>query len=503
MSTKSPKNSRPCPAGTLVQIVLRKHFARLDADVAHLLRPLLAPAVPFFRQGGRRGHQRRQAITPCFEVDGTGGIVTLAGLVPRIVDHLQASGYAVHVCDETVWLTLKAADDSRLAIAAGHPEDQHLLRAVAASPRGQLLVRGEGDVARVIAAIGTLLPRARMLVVASTQREVQSVHRRLGRVADRPVTMDMAEAWRVANRLMVCTASLFTCASGDDWDVVIFCGAGAVLAQQSFRRALRLDDQLRYAIVQSFQRLGPHARLQMEAACGPEIYRAGNPAAGAATVQVLFVPSPASGIPTRGMYLAGKRLGIWCNDERNDVIAALATAIARGDTIALEQWGLRPASIAPHLPRGNERASIVILVESTEHAQQLLGRLPGWEIKAAVPQNIGTKDAPSLPPVAGKSIVTVLYAEQHGIDADIVIRGDGGSQWPLSQVVLQPQGQQDRDEVVIIDFVAASDGNDRGRLQQRARDYQRHGWKVGNIVPNPMSPNGPVLAELGEAVRPK
>ncbi len=280
------------------RIVIRKQAARIVAvapDVLALLTPLLEARIPHFWPGGGCGYEDGVEVAQYYQRHGDGPLWTWAGLVPRIVAHLQRHGQAVKVVDQTTYVALLDANARLLQDSRLPDEERRLLDAVAASPRGQIVVRGPGSVAGAVASIGSLLPRARMLVVASTEPAIAALEQQLGRIADRPVTTDCGAAWRMEQRMLLCTPHLFSCASADDWDCVIFADVEAALASQSFCRMMHLTDQLRYAIVAAERRLGPREQLRLESICGAEIYR--QPSAGRAASRRECEPGSHPGLP--------------------------------------------------------------------------------------------------------------------------------------------------------------------------------------------------------------
>jgi len=160
-------------------------------------------------------------------------------------------------------------------------------------------------------------------VATSTRAAAKALCGQLRRIANRPVPMDCDEAWRMEQRMMICTPYLFSCASSDDWDCVVFGDVQAALASQSFERMMRLYDQLRYVIVASGQHLGWRERLRLEALCGAEIYRQPGPGGRLAEATAILVRSPRCPVLPRRVDLEHKR-SLWGNTSRNAGIAQLA-----------------------------------------------------------------------------------------------------------------------------------------------------------------------------------
>jgi hypothetical protein len=247
---------------------------------------------------------------------------TQAGLVPRIIAHLQRHERVAEVEDQTIYVALLDANTRLLQDPQLPEEDQKLLRAVATSPRGQVVVRGAGNAAWAIATIGSLLPKARILIVASNNSAVVSLNQHVARIADRPVTVRCEDAWRMEHRMLICTPNRLSCASVDDWDCVVFADVQAALSHQSFKRMMQLTDQLRYVICFAGQRLGQRETLRLEAICGAEIYHQPEPGGLLADVTAHLVRIPGCPpLPRRPDY--EKKLALWHNSTRNVAIAQL------------------------------------------------------------------------------------------------------------------------------------------------------------------------------------
>ena len=260
------------------------------------------------------------------------------------------------------------------------PEDRRLCDALAASPRGLIVVRSADQMGRMVAMIGSLFPRAHMLVVAATWKQVKSLTQRIERFSDRAVTLDLQQLWSMPLRTFVCTMATFAECVSHDWDILIFADVESVIGKRSLESVAQMPGLMRYGFVPADQVMGPATRLRLEQVCGAEIYREPGPEAHRAEVTVVLagVPGPAS--LGRHCDLHRKRT-LWHHAARNTAITRLAIALAAGERKTVKRLGL-PTVDSP---------AVSLLVESTEHGKELLKGLPGWRLKHNTPNNKGAQ----------------------------------------------------------------------------------------------------------------
>lgn len=72
----------------------------------------------------------------------------------------------------------------------------------------------------------------------------------------------------------------------------------------------------------------------------------------------------------------------------------------------------------------------------------------------------------------------MVYAEQHGVVSDVLIRADGGDDWPLSVDRFPGRATGAGDIVLVIDLADHVGGRVTSSLKRRVRAYQRRGWRV-------------------------
>jgi hypothetical protein len=141
------------------------------------------------------------------------------------------------------------------------------------------------------------------------------------------------------------------------------------------------------------------------------------------TVHIAQYVMPQRSIPESP--LDRKRAAIWQNENRNQALAALARGFAAGDCSALWKCGLLQddnnqcaGPLLPSLP------TVVVIVESIEHAAELAKLLPEFGVVAARAIVAGSA-APRR--MAIHWIMTLVAAHQaERIPAEVVINAVGG-----------------------------------------------------------------------------
>jgi hypothetical protein len=174
--------------------------------------------------------------------------------------------------------------------------------------------------------------------------------------------------------------------------------------------------------------------------------------------------------------LARKRFAFWNNATRNDFIATVARAFSETDEKALWACGLLLAGGGTTL---TGRPAVTVLVESAEHARELLRRLPGWEVLDAVPKPAGAGPAFARQPFKlrplDRVVVTALAAARLAtLDADVLVRA--GPECPLELPGFPPRSVGPRRVVLLVDVADDGDGLARAAVGRRLRDYAARGW---------------------------
>lgn len=458
ISSVSPRSA------SRVVIVVDGLVARTGRRNARLIKPLTRVVTPVPRPGGPLGYRLCHAIEQHFAMVKK-HLYFPAGLVPRVADHLKQRGIRVTVRDETLWITWNKSDRRVLRDQQLDAPTRDLLRAISANQRGLILIQDPSGAAWVVAAVLAFFRSAHAVVVASNEKKVKALRRQLGQLIDRPMTSDRDELWQMPVRTFLCSAAIFGMSAGHNWDVVVFADVESALAKQCQEIVFQMGAQPCYCCLPMTYRLGPRARLHLETICGGEIYREPGRQDEQAQVDVLLLKSP--GCPGLGRHpdLRQKRK-LWHHHERNQAVADLALAVADRDYryLALRR-------LLPMMPSRGE-LTVSVLVESTEHGNELLKHLPTWQLKHKIP--VANAEPPDpVAPAAGRTIYTVAFATCHGIMADVIVRADGAEDWPLFPPAFPSSAGKQR-LAFILDLVS---DNGPG-LKRRAARYEALGWHV-------------------------
>jgi hypothetical protein len=453
----------------------------VPGELESLLASDLTYTSCIFLPGGPRGFRRQNEMVRLFRRDADGAMWVPAGLAHLVVGKLEEAGCCVRV-EHYYTLDERARPGASVLRAATGP-DWDFLAAVAAGPRGVIQARGVADVAQLVALLCRLFPDARIMIAVNGSRaKLRRLRRRLqqdgaGRV---DVLAHYGWPWR-DGRLLCSLADLG--ASGKarhrDFDVVILPEALQVLPPQHAEALLRLHHHRVYGFLPPNAPVSARARLTLQALVGPVIYRAPDPRGDPAEVVVHWCQPPWAPPAGDVTALARKRAAFWGNATRNDFIAAVARAFSECDKETLWGCGLLLAD-GGGIPLTG-RPAVTLLVESTEHARELLRRLPGWEVLDAVPTPPGARPAFPRQPfklrALDRTVVTSLAAARlEVVDTDVLLRA--GPECPLGPLELPgfPPRSMGPRRALLVDVADDGDGLARAAVGRRLRDYAGRGW---------------------------
>ncbi len=159
------------------------------------------------------------------------------------------------------------------------------------------------------------------------------------------------------------------------------------------------------------------------------------------------------------------RLQIWKNNDRNELIASIATAIRSQNQAAMEKLGLTNA--LDYTRREKEQAEVLLLVENNEHAQELSRRLPGWQVANMSGQ---TDEEIFVSPAA---IITLRRAKQTTISPSVVINAAGLEGDWINHIGYVGALNSPDNKCVIVDFV--DQGPETQTFRQRVLRYTANG----------------------------
>lgn len=198
-------------------------------------------------------------------------------------------------------------------------------------------------------------------------------------------------------------------------------------------------------------------------------------------VCVIMLPTPNCEVTKSKLALERKRTHYWRNQERNKRIAQVAQAVTSQDRAALKKIGLRNKDV--RVIKEFDKNKVAVLVESPEHGRELLPLLPRWRMLDMVEEE-ALKDVQEEKDHANMPVVmTMVFAAQKGIKADILIRATG-TEWPLRiKGFPRKEGKDTPGEALIIDFDDKFDAATQEDTKRRVQEYKRQGMNVVTLEP--------------------
>ena len=454
----------------MVVVTIQGHLATTIGTALPLVQSTLAGIVVQFRRRCDRLAYRRLALHHYAIRDGR--LYFPAGLVPRVVAHLEARGHRVMVQEPVRWPQLARADHSLPGTLTPGYATQ-FLAALDGQPRGQIVVEQTRDIPLLIALLLRLYPQESVFVVARNRRAIRRLTAQLQRLASRYVTDDVERLWRHYPRVYVGSVSDFSLTNRDDWSVVVFADVESGLAKQTVEHVAWLPC-LYFGFRQAQQRMDHLTNMTLESIVGPEIYWLRS-IDHCTTVRVSMVGPFSSPPLADSTPLERKRTHVWRNDSRNRAIADIAHGLAGRDIAALRRHGIEPEHAPSLLDPAAPAPRLAILVESPEHGQRLRRLLPGWQILDAT-ISLGPSDPDGLPLMPDHAIVTMLRASRTGLAADVLIRAEGTASSLGNDYgpYLAIHGQ----EMLVVDVRDDFDEQARRDNERRHREYRQRGWWI-------------------------
>ena len=488
--TIMPKRSKASevPAAMRVKIDVYSAMTVLDPPVP-LLGPYLEHRLTRFEEGGKTGYRGRQEDQCMWDFDIKGRMGVPTGLIPRVKRVLAEHGYDVTLTDHRAFTGRFTIDDEFLGLTAG--DDRRLLDAVRQEPLGQIEVENFKDMIGVMRLIVSMYPKAHVLMPVATKALARKICFKLNETAVDFQARLFGGQWpQKPPRCMVCTLRPLLSGRMEEWDIILLpdpLGAVAswgVEGLSQFMRKTGWESHRMYAFLLPGIRLGRRDRIRLEAMSGEVIYYLAPQRAG---VRVLWLPTPGCKAVTEGCSaLAFKRWAYWRNSRRNDFIAAVAKAFVNGDNDRLRSYGVPFRNGKPVL-RHAKHPRIVVLVASTQQAQELAQRLPGWNVMDAVPKKSTEDDAAGGDTPSLGTIITETRASKDGLYADILIRA-GGSSGILCFKDFPPQlTDKEKRDAIVIDFTDTFDERAIEDANRRRREYDLAGWECSADPPEMVS----------------
>jgi hypothetical protein len=258
------------------------------------------------------------------------------------------------------------------------------------------------------------------------------------------------------------------------FDMVIVLDAVQALSPAYCEAIAGLRWQRVYGLVPPERRLSSTTQLHLESRFGP-LFRVPDPEMTQAAVQVWWAEPP--WMPEIGPAnpLQRKRVLYWHNAARNDWLAAIASAVATANEPALASAGLVLAG-STVLSALGKWPGVTIVVESTEHAGELLRRLRGWELLST--QSDSNKiDPKRVWQVRQLNRTVATYAAASRLkylDTDLLIWA--GADYPPELPGFPPPASEMAERVVLIDVADDADAAAQAAVRRRFQEYTTRGW---------------------------
>jgi hypothetical protein len=438
-------------------IEIHAQRAYVDKTMSSLVIPLLEHEKRRFLKGGPLGyHQKWETVLHyCYTTDGRLGFS--AGLVPRVQRQLQDQGIDVVIDDRTYWNHLSQTDDHVFNAPDLTEAEERMLVALSTNPFGQILLQKPSEIGRKIALLARLFPGYSFFVVAKNKKRVRQLVKSISEHTDQLVTGDSRQICTVGNHIYVGTLLMFHLSCTDFFHIAILTDTESALASWTMDTLVIWNDKTWYSFFDANQKPSEYEQFRLEELCGPVIH-APLPDHSPLKVNVMFVECHRDRISNIKRGLSHKRTLYWHSDTWNELVVKTATSFTRKSS------------------HNAGTQSVCILVESSEHGEELLRLLPDWELKTT------DRLTSMVPHVAGNQIATFGYAKMWGIGVDVLIRADGGSGWPLPLPIRQSQGAGD--SLLVVDFADEASQTAMQDTHSRRNTYKQLRWETapGNVL---------------------
>jgi len=406
-----------------------------------------------------------------FDTSACGETIIPAGSVARLEQELRRQGFEVTVEDRTQ-LPPSIRDFDRSFYEELDPNQRQRCDRIVGHRQFVLAASREARSA-TMGMVCRLFPKAKILIVAPTANtdECNSIFADLEWAMGGNI--DRARGWNLTGveRVAIASVAQFEISDPACWQIVLFADLSHGATDLFVAGAIPYQDHRLYGFLPPNAPLSARDRLRLEALAGPLLTDSVAEETITGTVTAVFCSARTCSIRVPEEPLARKRAAIWCNSVRNELIAEIAQASADGDLERLESH-FRVDPGAPLFTAGGK--CTVIVVESLEHARELLRLLPGWEILSAQTSNLQA----SVFQPTNRRIVTMLATSQMpNYRADIVIRADGGKGGIRPPAAPSPFEAAAR-QTVLIDFVDDIDHAYVTASQSRARSYSDQGFAL-------------------------
>ena len=465
----------PSPS-KVAHIEIRRHTAALDSQYEALARPVLLQRELCFLPGKHGGldHVCHQ-YTACATTED-GRCCFFAGLLPRVVERLKASGIQVTQKDKTNWTQFRRTDKSLLKSPQLTQWGRNYLEFISRQPRGQIPVQSESEATVLIALLLDLYYQENVVLVTKSMSKGRKLLKQLRSWTTRRVMLYQDQVWRTSPRVLICHPDTIPHCRDEDWTVMVCMDLESATAKQTLESKLWLRGQLLFCFSPVVQQIDEQDRFRIEMLFGGPIFDT-TPKPNQFTKVAVYFAKAFSNSAAKNQKsmtpLERKRHYIWTNEARNQSIAQIAMALANNEMPSLEEHGFLLGKDRDFLKNWRRTLGLAIVVEVTEHGRELQSYLPDWELLTALPN---ADESADLPCVSELSIITLSRARQQGIAADVVIRADG-----TASTLGNDYGPYDGihgDEMLVIDMADDYDLKATKDTQCRIEDYRSRGWQL-------------------------
>lgn len=421
----------------------------------------------------------------CFGLDGKGRMGFAFGYWKRVSDRLKEAGYKVTLKDlqphPKPEIFIPQWD--RIKDITLKPGQDEFLIKFFSNPCGRFDCPPGFGKSFMIGVIARLLPKAKIDVV--TKRVAVARDRIYPELCQMVPSVGMVGGGKNKNG---CRVQIFTAGSyhraGGDADILIM-DESHELACDSF--ASKLGNSLfsrNYGLSASHDMRLDNKDIRVEGMCGPVVY---GMTYQEALENKMVVPITVKWTPVVLDYdvcedvqdVERKRLGLWTNDARNDLIAKDAR-------------------------RYDKDTQVLITVETIEHAVNLKARLPEYKIvhkedgmtledrKRYIKAGLLSPKEPVLDRYRKqkltdwfsdgrlkKAIVTTVWNVGVSFNAlSVLIRADGGGS-PINDIQIPGRASRTdagKEESIIHDYIDHFNPSLRRKSNSRRKTYERQGW---------------------------
>lgn len=429
----------------------------------------------------RQAGEFQLGFDPERDVDGD-GLVIPTGLFFSLVSRLREGGSIVKINDHRVYDDRLTGDNE--VLKAAMLDDNVILNAVRQHPMGQIEVNGPDGAAEAISLILEYFPNARALVPVASRNLADSLSWKLTQHGV-PVSRQFTARRLKSTRCAIVTYKKLYGARRGEWDLLLLTdpeGATNIQSPHAIEHAMAKgasgwEDGLEYhdrgmrvySLVEPNWTRAKNRKLRLEVVSGPTIVKMISRRAG---VECLWLRTPSRTKINTTNGVDFKRETYWHHQRRNQYAASVARAFRECDRRKLQRYGINLSGDVPEI-RGGQAPNVAVLVESSEHAEELAGHLPDWAVRRWTGKPQGRRQKRPL----RNGIITVSAAQAYGLKLDVLVVASGEPA-ALDALGFPPplNGQDDR-EVLVVDFTDEFDPKSRKRSADRRRDAGRRGWE--------------------------